>query len=651
MIIDYKNMFSMYNNPIFSFAASLILFISCTSPAPNRLSVALRFAGENRGELEKVLDHYQDDTLKYKSACFLIENMPHYYSYEKDAYLKTQAAMKQAREDYNNYDVSLLNNRANSFDHAVKIYDSQVITAEYLIENIDFAFKLWEEKPWNKYLSFEDFCEYLLPYRIGNEPLENWRKIYYEKYNPVLDSLYSGTDVIEAANLLNLHIGGTEKIYYLHLSHIEPGALFYLDQKCGDCVDFRDLSIFLLRSVGIPAGGDLYSISPDENAEMHTWAIIQDTTGRSVPFRYPGLDVGRDIGGKYRKGKVYRLYFGLQENEKRDVQMLPPFFRYPYLRDVTSNYLTDENTYLLPVERYQGGYAYLGVHTADRTTLIAVGEITDGKAKFENVEPGLIYQLFTYDKENMQPAGYPVLLKENNQIHQFKADTSRRQPVRLFRKHRLPDWLYYDINSIVGGVIEASADAGFSSLSFHYAIQDSVRDVITKTFYPDPSDPIRYVRYRAPRHRAIDLSEVVFSREGDGARIIDMSVSGDKSGDIYKNGSLGNISDGDPLTYYRSADEAAVVVFDLKKETRLSRIEITPRTDDNYIRIGDVYELFYHAGGEGWKSLGKQTAKELFLDYDNIPENALLWLHNRTRGREEQVFCIKDGRQVFTGRT
>jgi hypothetical protein len=639
----------MYNNLVLSFAISLILFISCASPAPDRLSMALRFAGENRGELEKVLAHYRDDTLKYKSACFLIENMPRYYSYEEDAYLNTQAAMIQACKNNNN-DILPLNNQANSFNRAGKIYDSQVITAEYLIENIDFAFKLWEEKPWNKYLSFEDFCEYLLPYRIGNEPLENWRKVYYEKYNPALDSLYSGTDVIEAANLLSLYVGKMEEVTYLDLSLIiNPGALFYLDKKCGNCVDIRNLSVFLLRSVGIPAAEEFYPISPDEGDGMHAWTIIRDTTGRGVVFRMPGMEVGRDIRMKYRKGKVYRLYFGLQEREKPDAQALPPFFRHPYLRDVTSDYI-DENTYLLPVERYQGGYVYLGVHTAYRTTLIAMGEMTDGKARFENVEPGLIYQLFTYDKESKQPAGYPVLLKENNQIHQFKADTSHRQSVRLFRKHRLPDWLYADINSIVGGVIETSADAGFSSPSFRYTIQDSVRDIITKTFHPDPSEYVRYIRFRAPRNRTIGLSEVAFFREEDGAQIRDMSVSGGKPAEIYQNGLLEYISDGDPLTYYRSADTAAVVVFDLKKKTRLSRVEITTYTDDNYIRIGDVYELFYHAGGAGWKSLGKQIAEELFLDYENVPENALLWLHNRTRGREEQVFYIKDGRQVFTGR-
>ena len=47
------------------------------------LEFALRVAKNNRRELEKVLCYYQKnlaDSLKYKAACFLIENMP-YYSY------------------------------------------------------------------------------------------------------------------------------------------------------------------------------------------------------------------------------------------------------------------------------------------------------------------------------------------------------------------------------------------------------------------------------------------------------------------------------------------------------------------------------------------------------------------------------------------
>ena len=43
--------------------------------AEARLEIALHDAGENRNELECVLEHYKDDNRKLKVARFLIENM------------------------------------------------------------------------------------------------------------------------------------------------------------------------------------------------------------------------------------------------------------------------------------------------------------------------------------------------------------------------------------------------------------------------------------------------------------------------------------------------------------------------------------------------------------------------------------------------
>lgn len=309
-----------------------------------------------------------------------------------------------------------------------------------------------------------------------------------------------------------------------------------------------------------------------------------------------------------------------------------------------------ENQYLIPVET-KNEFACLGVHTAERTKLIALGEIKKGIATFRNVEPGLIYQLFTYSGKTIQPAGFPVLLKEQNQLHQFIPDTSRRESVRLYRKFRLAEWLYKYMNRMVGGVIEGANDCSFLFPVFHYEITDSVRHIITKSFSPGPSGHVRYIRFKAAHNQKIDLAEITFYDEKTGLSIRDVDISGSAPAEIYKNGYLTNVTDGDLLTYYMSADTGAVVLFDFKKKVELSRIDITPHTDDNYIRKGDVYELFYHAGCEGWRSLGRQTAEELYLDYSDVPQNSLLWLHNHSRGREEQVFYMKDGKQVFTGRT
>ena len=61
----------------------LLLFPSCRRDVA--LERALALAGENRQELEHVLWHYKDDSLKLAAARFLIENMP-YHFYEEEFY-------------------------------------------------------------------------------------------------------------------------------------------------------------------------------------------------------------------------------------------------------------------------------------------------------------------------------------------------------------------------------------------------------------------------------------------------------------------------------------------------------------------------------------------------------------------------------------
>ena len=71
---------------------------------------------------------------------------------------------------------------------------------------------------------------------------------------------------------------------------------------------------------------------------------------------------------------------------------------------------------------------------------------------------------------------------------------------------------------------------------------------------------------------------------------------------------IGNITDGNILTYFQATDMTSAITFKLEKESSISRITFSPRNDDNYISPGDVYELFYQDGVSGWQSLGIQTA-------------------------------------------
>ena len=46
------------------------------------------------------------------------------------------------------------------------------------------------------------------------------------------------------------------------------------------------------------------------------------------------------------------------------------------------------------------------------------------------------------------------------------------------------------------------------------------------------------------------------------------------------------------------------------------------------------------------KSLGKQRADTTCLDWI-VPDNALFWLRDLTRGREEHIFFMQNRRQKF----
>ena len=77
----------------------------------------------------------------------------------------------------------------------------------------------------------------------------------------------------------------------------------------------------------------------------------------------------------------------------------------------------------------------------------------------------------------------------------------------------------------------------------------------------------------------------------------------------------------------------------------LRELFFCPRTDDNEISPGDVYEMFYW--DRRWKSLGKQKADGHTITYEKVPRNALLWIHNLTKGREERPFTYENGKQVW----
>lgn len=143
--------------------------------------------------LKVLVNGYSNDSMKKAAALFLIDNIAFHGGLEGkevDAVHKTyeiyssnkDITPKQAKDSVKQiYGIWNTKNLVTKSD--VKI-DYRIIQ-----RNIDFAFKIWEECPWKDSISFDTFCEYVLPYRIGNESVTYWREKVFYQYKHLFESL------------------------------------------------------------------------------------------------------------------------------------------------------------------------------------------------------------------------------------------------------------------------------------------------------------------------------------------------------------------------------------------------------------------------------------------------------------------------------
>lgn len=621
-----------------------VLFLLVSSCSGNkRLELALEFAGDNRTELERVLEYYKDSTLKYRAACFLIENMPRYYSYQ-GWQIDTIKALRANVDPSGEADPRLVKHwAAFDFHRLDKVYDAHIITADYLIRNIDQAFNVWRGRSWNQSLSFDDFCELLLPYRIDNEPLEDWREKYYDEFSFLLDSVYTGNDVIKASNVVGGHLKkeGFRNNWNFSLPH--TGAMYLLKFRIGMCQDSCDFFVYVMRALGIPATTDSYTYSP-ESQKGHTWNVVRDTTGEYVGFWFVDSEGvrGKKYSDRRKMGKAYRQCFGWQPEKLKGIykdKQVAPFFRLPYQKDVSDCYF--DTKIELNVGDLSQKYVYLGVFRRGEWEGIDIALVKNHKAVFRNLEPEVVYVPLTYDGSHYSPVDLPFFF-DGKEVFPYVPDLAHRDTVELLRKHTLFFWVKNHLWSVAKGRVDVADTKDFKKYKMIYMMADTPTTNYNVVDLPEPMK-VRYIRYLPAGGRSTQMGDLSFSFKGENVRPV--QVFGDFP--RAKGMEAENAFDGDPLTFYRSSKPDIPLIADFGKKVWVDRFVYVPRNDDNFIRIGDGYELFYHGGKEGWVTLGRKVATEPRLIYDNMPQGALFYLHNITRGMEEQVFHIDNGKQVF----
>ncbi|WP_034044546.1 hypothetical protein [Wocania ichthyoenteri] len=397
---------------------SFVLLFSC-SKKPSNLDKALEHSGNNKIELERVINHYKKtkDTLKIKAAEYLISNMLYkqsksYRYVDKYGQNKILDYKKHTTDELND----LINKEGGSFRITSTREDVKSITAKYLITNIDLAFKVREEYPWCKQLSFDEFCNQILPYRLVDEPLGNWRSYYYTKHKEELDSLKK---VNTSLSDIIFWFNKKYKKEYISSTSIVPGNFSYKTFEeigGGNCADLAQNAVKVMRACGIPLHMDIVTYHGKVNGN-HVYNSIDLPNGDFYFFSpYERAPERRD----WRAHKIMRNTYKIQEKEiykylnSKEIP-LDELFVNPFYKDVTSYYFPTANIDIIPNEGTSSeDLLYLCTYNKGFHA-ISWSAMNNKKFHFKDVTKELLYFPMIYTNGQYEAMSDPFILRESGE--------------------------------------------------------------------------------------------------------------------------------------------------------------------------------------------------------------------------------------------
>ena len=624
------------------------------------LRKALIRSGNNRKELQRVLDYFKGDELKYKAACFLIENMDgkgcqvspainHYIS-EVDSFMSVNPNLNT--RDYRAFYEEVQLKHKNFMHKAVSQYDIETVTANYLISNIESAFEVWN-KPWAKDVSFDLFCKYVLPYRIGEEPISNWRDRFKSLYEYPTEQLFDCQDnrFYKMGIYSELRKKLPISIYTPKYPRPEIPLDMLPDMHVGNCKDAASFSTAQLRSLGIPSTIDF--VPQWANRSMgHSWSVIFINDNTAIPFG-AGEEAGAHFNNASEKkiAKVFRYSYqnndGLAEISSEKEEPVPELFKQKGIIDVTSEYVKTSDVVIglnEDSEVLSRKWIFLAVFDNQDWIPVWFAKNEYGNATFSKLGRGVAYLPFIYGSNgDFIGASNPFIITDDGHIQELSANAAHLTKAVLFRKYPESKSTKSNKYEIIGGSFLASNDISFNDS----ILIGKITDIGDKSFSTLPvrtNKEYRYLKYVASPERTSLTAEIkIYDIEGNVLQPIALHT---QQGD--SRGRQKTLFDGNLLSSCNlSGIVGKYIIIELEHPTKLSHIQVFPRSDGNFIERGDHYSLYYWAN-DGWNMIEEKDAPAMGeLEFDNIPENALLLLCDETKGKEERIFTLEKGKQIW----
>lgn len=634
----------------------LLFFIACRQETP--LEYALAASGENRKELELFLDYFREDSLKYKAACFLIENMPgafavneeivsackpfyqmydslsHTYDYDSlsiyDQYSKGKDWGRQIDSLWNIY--SCYNSEKLKRDMRI---DIKTIKASRLITELEQAFRVWKENVYTRNCSFETFCDYILPYRQENGLLvDSARQMFYNRHRGQFFT-NSGKNMIEEADSLlrfYSYIGHSG----FHATGIPIWDVATLEKlRHGLCIHKCWHNTLLFSSLGMAVATDVVPAWANRGSS-HSWNVLVEE-GNIHPFNpfweqglwqyrrlYNNVDYHK-YWGRFRLPKVFRkTYRHYMEGPLADgvpAKDIPEAFRSLRKKDVSHEYFDTVNV-RIKLRKVPSGmkYAYLCVWNYNNWRPVHFGKITGDVASFSGMGKDIVYlPMYCMDGE-MVVAADPVLVQKDGKMRILCPEDAQEEMVTT----QYTGVLAYPLNRYNNGIITGTVLRGGT---VHGKWGDTLCvfpkriELNTQRLRVRSEDSIRYIRMFLPSN-GMALGDLKFYKKTVSGEELLKSVRWLTEFPLsYKEESADWILDAYSSTGYRMDLDKKYADLDLGECCRLVEVSFCPYLDVEY-RQDETYELCLWK--DGWQVVASAKGGKP-LRFTDVPRNAL-WL-------------------------
>jgi poly(3-hydroxybutyrate) depolymerase len=370
----------------------------------SRIDEALSIAGENRGELEKVLAQVSAE--HRHSAEFLVANMPP--------------------------------------------RDLKSLKADFLLEEIRIAHESLEASPWKDQIPQDIFLNNILPYVNINERRDAWRKDFREKFLPLISEAKTPG---QAAALLNQRLFPLVNVKYsTKRAKADQSPYESMQSGLASCTGLSVLLIDACRALAIPArfvGTPLWS----DNSGNHSWIEVWDQGWHFTGAAEPSGDkldqawfIGRASTAQRddRRHAIYAVSF----------QKTP--LKFPMVWDPSIDYISAVNV----TDRYTN----LGFKVPEGTQMVSIRAVDAGKrsrvvAKAKVFDANGEVASGTTRDESFDANDHLHYYLKEGQTYRVVIENQGRSFERLFVVGSNPDLITWEFDSEDGSAVGTTSDA------------------------------------------------------------------------------------------------------------------------------------------------------------------------------------------------